>query len=388
MYYIRQMTNGLIQLVAQGAQDAYLTENPQITFFKKIYRRHTNFALEAIEQTNLGTVAFGGKFSVEVARNGDLINRIMLEVDLPELSGATTANGYVDWVGHRLIEEVWVEIGGQQVDIKDYNFNWAMDQLREGDNLGYETMLGKTGSDHNAGSKRLYIPIRVWFSDDIGLALPLVALQYHQVKLTFRLASKDSLFDTSANSTANQPEVNCFIDYVYLDKDERLRFAQVAHEYLITQTQSSGKDGFSNCVHKARLNFNHPCKELIWLVREDCGGDPHKWTQYKTCKEAVLVLNNTDRFQKRGGEYFTLVQPWQHHSNVPESQNVHVYSFAINPEEHQPSGTCNMSRIENTVLHLTMNDADKDKDHVVFVYAVNYNVLRIMHGMGGIAYSN
>jgi hypothetical protein len=303
------MTNGLIQLVALGAQDAYLTENPQITFFKKIYRRHTNFALEAIEQTNLGTVAFGGKFSVEVARNGDLINRIMLEVDLPTLTGATDANGYVDWVGHRLIEEVWVEIGGQQVDIKDYNFNWAMDQLREGDNEGYASMLGKDGSKHNAGTKRLYIPIRVWFSDDIGLALPLVALQYHQVKLTFRLASRAALYDSTALTVTDQPDINCFIDYVYLDKDERLRFAQVAHEYLITQTQSSGKDGFTNCVHKCRLNFNHPCKELIWLVREDCGDEQREWFDFKSVQDAVVVRKKADRFQNRRGGYFTMVQP-------------------------------------------------------------------------------
>ena len=175
-----------------------------------------------------------------------------------------------------------------------------------------------------------------------------------------------------------------YIDYIYLDKHERRKFAQHSHEYLITQTQTSGTDSFKGCNHKCRLHFNHPVKELIWLVHEDCDA-PGTWSDYLQAKEAVLLLNNQNRMSPRPGSYFTLVQPYQHHSFIPKGENVHVYSFSVNPEELQPSGSCNMSRIDNTTLSLTMAE---DKTYNVNVYAVNYNVLRVMHGMAGAAYSN
>lgn len=402
------MSSGLIQLVAYGAQDIYLTGNPQITFFKAVHRRHTNFAMEAIEQTLLGPVGFGSKFTVTVSRNGDLVHRVLLEVDLPALTfdnGTDTilnANtcGWVNWIGHRLINEVTVEIGGQPIDKQNTNFMWAWDQLTEGDNEGFMTMVGSTGKDCNGGCK-LYIPLKIWFSDNLGLSLPLIALQYHDVRISVTFNKLDDLVEKAIKTrdaagkatehfkhTAGDFSCKLYVDYIYLDKHERRKFAQHSHEYLITQTQDSGNDSFSGCAKKIRLHFNHPVKELIWLVNEDCGTNPENWYKFKTVKNAVLLLNNQERFSKRDGGYFTLVQPWQHHSNIPADENVHVYSFAANPEELQPSGSCNMSRIDNTTLSIEMAEAPTSGSYVVNVYARNYNVLRVMHGMGGAAYSN
>ena len=249
-------------------------------------------------------------------------------------------------------------------------------------------MLGAKGGSE---SKKLYIPIKLWFSENLGLALPLIALQYHEVKINVTLSTLEEIVtapvvnDKALTYTYGAMSSRMFIDYIYLDKHERRKFAQHSHEYLITQTQTSGDDSFSGCHHKCRLHFNHPVKELIWLIHEDCGANPEGWTYNVAAKEAVLLLNNQNRMTPRPGSYYTLVQPYQHHSFIPKGENVHVYSFSVNPEELQPSGSCNMSRIDNTTLSLTMAD---DKTWIVNVYAVNYNVLRVMHGMAGAAYSN
>ena len=385
------MGGGLMQLVAYGAQDIYLTGNPQITFFKVVYRRHTNFSMESIQQTFNGAIDFDRKVTCTISRNGDLIHRIYLQVEFAASSDLKA------WAGHKLVKSVEIEIGGQRIDkhYGDWLHIWNELTQTAGHYNGYKQMVSGTefGDDLSANvgtqdAQVLYIPLQFWFCRNPGLALPLIALQYHEVKINIEFASKTTVLE-SGTGTLN--DASLFVDYIYLDTDERRRFAQVSHEYLIEQLQFTGDETASN---KIKLNFNHPVKELIWVEKEDDSAVGNYQTTYESAK---LQLNGHERFSARKPNYFQLVQPYQHHERVPvdawnsDDQNaykgtgINVYSFALKPEEHQPSGTCNMSRIDNATLNLV---GIKQTENNVKVFAVNYNVLRIMSGMGGLAYSN
>ena len=394
------MGGGLMQLVAYGAQDIYLTGNPQITFFKVVYRRHTNFAMESVDQTLNGSAALGNKVTATVSRNGDLVGRMYLEVPLT-LEGDTLGTEFAGVnPGHTVISEVEVQIGGQQIDKHYGHWMEAWAELSEPNDAGsmgissgggtrFQNMAMAGGVGHLTASGGsdvdavCRVPLQFWFNRNPGLALPLIALQYHEVKVMITLGEP-----TGASLTANK-SVQLWADYIYLDTDERRRFAQVSHEYLIEQVQHT-----SGSTSSIDLNFNHPVKELVWT------GNYAAATGLRTglpVANTKLVLNGHDRFAERPREYFTQTQVWQHHTGTPVTcsaaltaaatgkasvDEIAVYSFALKPEEHQPSGTCNFSRIDNAQLKIAGNSAN------VNVYAVNYNVLRVMSGMGGLAYSN
>ena len=393
------MGGGLMQLVAYGAQDIYLTGNPQITFFKVVYRRHTNFAMEAIVQNFEGKFDFGRKCSVTISRNGDLVHKVYVEVDFTYGGNAVgVTNAFA------LIDEVELEIGGQLIDrhFGDWMNIWC--ELTHSDSKGAQ--LKKLVDASGTTNKKLYIPLQFSFCRNPGLAIPLIALQYHEVKLHFRIASKASVNANASNAIT----ACCYCDYIYLDTDERRRFAQTSHEYLIEQVQAN-RDNCTSGVMKVRLNFNHPVKELMWVHEANKENDGAFHYRDFTDK-AILQLNGHERFTRRVGDYFSKVQRYQHHTGSRKltSSNtatftgghanatwggysrkhspIYCYSFALQPEEHQPSGTCNMSRIDNAVLELECGNCGTSNEGVTHVYAMNYNVLRVMSGMGGLAYSN
>jgi hypothetical protein len=509
------MGGGLMQLVAYGAQDIYLTGNPQITFFKVVYRRHTNFSMETIQQTLDGTTTLNAtsntNASCTISRNGDLVGRVYV---------VTRTNGVTD--GSKLVNEVELEIGGQRVDkqTEEWMNVWNELSTDETKALPLKAMSGCVGSSSTTGVENLVqVPLQFWFCRNPGLALPLIALQYHEVKLKFKWGTGN---DVGANA-----ECEVFCEYIYLDTDERRRFAQISHEYLIEQVQHQVEGTASTSY---TLNLNHPVKELVWTDASSV-----------STEKANLKLNGHDRFSEQHREYFQLRQPFDHHSAVPRqnlpaaaqtslldrqtqfgliteenannvvaqlseetvagdaansfvfvaatntislreggtpagtnvsigdqiaivctvdastagtigtggrtyfatatsnstiagnyqsftvtvpttadatpltitantttgggasgrffvfkvsngnsaqartskmTNRVNVYSFALKPEEHQPSGTCNFSRIDNALLKFS------GAVTVANIYAVNYNVLRIMSGMGGLAYSN
>ncbi len=417
-----------MQLVAYGAQDIYITGNPQITFFKVVYRRHTNFAIESIEQTFNGTVGFGKKVSATISRNGDLITDCWLEVKM-------TKDGSTWFPVEELLSTVELEIGGQRIDkhYSDWFRVYSEIFRRSNEKEQYKRLVDFVdGETDGAGaipnvSKRFYFPLIFFFNKNPGLALPLIALQYHEVKLNFELKGAVAGIDETIPLT-----FQLYVDYVYLDTDERRRFAQVSHEYLIEQLQFTGDESITIASTKKtqniRLNYNHPVKALFWVCYATSGqfgvytGDGS--TNYLAAAstqtgtlvspeafapiyDVKLQLNGHDRFSTRKGSYFNLVQPFQTCKSYPQA-GVYMYSFALKPAEHQPSGTCNFSRIDNATLNLTFKEA---KDGVVAnvsqvlsedmtcaaaasslnaikIFAVNYNVLRIMSGMGGLAYSN
>ena len=348
------MGGGLLQLVAYGAQDVYLTGNPQITFFKVVYRRHTNFSIESIQQTFNGTPGTEKRVTCQISRNGDLVHKLYVVFTHPP-TGGNLADA------RKCISKVEVEIGGQLIDRQygDWMEIWNELTLPAGKKDGYVEMIK---AESNLDTKA-YVPLEFWFCRNIGLALPLIALQYHEVKINIEFS--DQGFG----------DATLWADYIFLDTDERRRFAQLSHEYLIEQVQFTGGETINSSNLSAKLSFNHPVKELIWQANG-------KVKLGKT----KLMLNGNDRFAERDTKYFTHVQPYQHHTNIPDSDcNINVYSFALKPEEHQPSGTLNMSRIDTAQLKIS--DISQGSGEVK-IYAHSYNVLRILSGMGGLAYSN
>ena len=537
------MAGGLMQLVAYGAQDVFLTGTPEITFWKVSYRRHTNFAMESIEQTFSGQADFGRRVTCTISRNGDLCYRTYLQVTLPEINQSMSNYArWLDYIGEQLIAAVEVEIGGQRIDRQygDWMHIWNQLTMSSEQRRGYFKMIGNTtqltyitdpgfagisgpcastGSVNQVCAPRnalpettLYIPLQFWFMKNPGLALPLIALQYHEVKINLDLrpigeclwavsSLTKSDGTTVSSSMAYQQSLvaaSLYVDYIFLDTDERRKMAQNPHEYLFEQIQFTGDESVGSSSNKIKLNFNHPCKELIWVVQPDqnvdycaslsagsvlfntlgaqpfnytdaidalpnavhafgsqaaestvitsaglfdlggaanvssgnapangtmtgdwasaggpltpfaAGGnnagslvsdagtfvlaetalDMHCWGE-NPCVTAKLQLNGQDRFSEREGSYFDVVQPYQHHTRAPDT-GINVYSFALRPEEHQPSGSCNFSRIDNAVLQLVLSapTVSGTATAKVRVYAVNYNVLRVMSGMAGVAYSN
>jgi hypothetical protein len=589
---------GLMQLVAYGAQDVYLTGNPQITFFKVVYRRHTNFAMETIEQTLTGTPDFGRKASVTIIRNGDLAHQLYLKISLNQVTTANLGNsgGKFAWcrrLGHAIIDYTEVEIGGSRIDRQYgtwmdvwYELSHSVSQTR-----GYAKMIGDVPELTELTGPRvdgvytdgytMQIPLQYWFCRNTGLALPLIALQYHEVRVNIEFNNYINLVcytGTTTPSGIQLQDASLLVNYIYLDSEERRRFAQVGHEYLIEQVQFTGAESVpsttgSQTSGKYKLGFNHPCKELIWalqggnftsglrflsytnseewgtavldaatnlatgmfdlgtsaasgqividadgafntnvnvnvnanqvnvttvltdssltmdpstglisstvsgvtseyiLLNQNALGDGNKyylsdkiqdvilsvgldasssfivintvtvnaytlnlrdvsipvanwavdtrtsnsdavvnqWNNYgvlldgsgNPVYQSLIQLNGHDRFDIMYGPYFNYVQPYQHHTCTP-ADGINVYSFGLHPEQHQPSGTANLSRIDNTQLNLTYKDPTYinnsalnmpslgffNNDTLLYVFAFNYNVLRIMSGMGGLAYSN
>ena len=490
-----------MQLVAYGSQDIYLTGNPQITFFKVVYRRHTNFSVESVQQQFNQTTDFGSTVSTTVARNGDLIYKMYIQVTLPTVpvSGSEEFR-WLNWLGHILIDYVEIEIGGQVIDKHYGHWLHVWNELTQtaGHQSGYANLVGNVPKlvQCNAGevpSVVLYIPLQFWFCRNPGLALPIIALQYHDIKINARFNEKDKCYYQS--STGRTPpslsSAYLYVDYIYLDTEERRRFAQTSHEYLIEQLQFNSGTGtnLSSTSEKIKLPFNHPVKELIWTVQKDAHINASTMNNYKgeqwfnytdaidftyfsgtpqdplgggigtaafnvgnwpnsmpltgvvtditsnavstvgvnigtltfdnlfdsgaisnginntrgwnaqlpvfdtgenPISTAQIKLNGHDRISSREGRYFNLVQPLQHHTNCPAT-GINVYSFALNPEDHQPSGTCNFSRIDHATLdiNLTSNTLSGGSNTAkIRVYATNYNIFRITSGMGGLAFSN
>jgi hypothetical protein len=426
------MAGGLMQLVAYGAQDVYLTGNPKVTFFQAVYKRHTNFAMENIEQTTNGNPANNGRISVTVARNGDLIGDMYVELSskasLTSKSGATDCN----WVAERAIKTAELSIGGQRID-KHYQRWWRLYSelyLDESKKANYAKMT--------TGKGQVFLPLIFFFNRNPGLYLPLIALQYHEVRIDFDLSDMfEAYFGTNT--------FKVWGNYVYLDTEERRRFAQKGHEYLIEQVQHTGVDAVtSGDTKNIRLSYNHPVKELVWAVTGASSAEDKLWNFssnvatgdvvvesdptavsesncYVPLTQATgvplfsagangglrlveegassaaavgpldtfkLVLNGQDRFKEQTGKYFNQVQPFNHHSGCP-MPGVYAYSFALKPEEHQPTGTCNFSRIDNAQVALKVkSDMASGAATSLNMFATNYNVLRIQSGMGGLAFSN
>jgi len=434
------MGGGLVQLAAYGSQDVYLTTNPQITYFKAVYQRSTNFSMESIIQLIDGNINFGGNITVVIARNGDLLGSMVLQVSMPNpniyINNPTSYDyfGWIQGVGNYLIKYTSIEIGAQQID-EQYGLwldIWSELNLNNSQIPGYTQMVGKSYSSavwqpYNTAvepGSRLFIPLQFWFCRNPGLAIPLIALQYHEIKLKITFEKFENLIVAVTNGNYQEPVLNgttptftnfqIWNTYYYLDTIERRKFAQNPHEYLIEQIQSQSGNVLSNVLeNNIRLNLNHPTKELIWVFNRNGSNAPQNDfsigtniipngtpAQFAPMYNFKLILNGTDRFKERPGEYFRLIQNYDHHTRIPGNY-IYTYSFALRPEEHQPSGTCNFSRIDTAQLNFFLRNSSTVPNNLdgapqenyselpsYTLFAPSYNILRIMGGMGGLAYSN
>jgi hypothetical protein len=434
------MGGGLLQLVAYGAQDAYITANPQITFWKGLYKRHTNFAMEPFRVNLTGQAGWGVKHSAVISRHADLLYSTYIEVIMPSEAVVNCDQGRL---GYNLIKYVELDIGGQVIDrlygewlflwdslTSDYATSTKTAAMVNGGLPGAGSRTVPTQNQCNPGSGKpsnptvVYIPLYFFFTKNPGAALPLIALQYHEVKLNIQWSDAKFVAGNfnNVNALAEPVQASVYIDYIYLDVEERRRMAQQSHEYLIEQTQYNEDKGISSYNNRIDLTFNHPVKELVWVVQPNshtnCGVskkfgqsrlEPFTYGGYSSSGgrvEAVyeqwIQINGQDRLDRRYGDYYRKVQAYQHHTGmgelalsdgVAEQLGLYMYSFALRPEEHQPSGTCNFSRIDTATIVINLNGAvdineTEDKTYDVRVYAINYNILRIMSGMAGLAYSN
>jgi hypothetical protein len=421
---------GLLQLIAQGKQDVFLTGNPQVTWFKMVYRRYTNYSVEQQIIPFDNQADFGRRITVQVPRKGDLLGALWLEIQLPALTDSVTGAplSYTNATAHALIQEISIEIGEQEIDKQtgEWMEMWSNYTVTQDKLQAWNNMIGKTegNSAGNApsnvvnlfGPLFLYVPLRFWFCKNPGLFLPLLALQYHPVRINITLRPLSQMFivdhptvnpcDVSATA-ASITSMVMYGDYIHLDIDERRRFVANSHEYLIEQVQytpSTPVDRTASYI-QIPMEFNHPLRELFWLVQRQAATTANQWFNYTNLsigesslnpqnsymnqiQTALLRIDGFDRFDERRADYFRLVQPYQYHTVVPLNDFVYSYSFALRPEDMQPSGSMNASRLDSIVLQILMDNTVTPVrgPAAARIYAINHNVLRIVDGFGGLLF--
>jgi len=425
------MPGGLLQLTITGEQNKYLTGDPKMTYFKYGYCQYTNFAMESIEQVLDGTIDFGQRVSATLARNGDLVSGLTLEVVLPALPKIQDGQNQflVNWVnavGYYLIESISIEIGGTEIVRHSGEWLYVQHELLKTETQKHlsNTLVHNKPYFVFEESKEIkcYIPLSFWFTKEIGNALPLVSLQNHDVKVhvSFRDFTKcvivEKLINYTPNNTTTEPVITTtstpptkvsiksaklYCDYIFLDKQERKWFAQTSHRYLVEQVQFNGIERVSSKDHKMSLQFNHPCKELVWYATRKHKTQENDWlnfgktdnqmNQYGSKPEndildtATLFLNGHERISPRDATYFRLVTTGQHHTGYPNNY-IYCYPLSLFPEKLQPSGALNFSIIDNAFMSFTDNSGNS-VEHDIHMYA-NYNILIVTQGMGGLAFSN
>lgn len=418
-------TSTLLQLIARGRQDVYLTGTPQTTFFRQVYRRYTPFAIESIPIELDGTLQFGQRLSCLIPRKAELLSQLFLEIDLPPIPAAGPEGPSYLWVndiGHAVIRDVSIEIGEKEIDKQtgEWMKLWSELTTPTGIRDGFNEMVGHydnypadafTSSQSTTGLQ-LQIPLRFWFCNNIGLALPLIALQSHPVRLIMHLRPFTELWWSEDGMPCTPPapvqptRIQLFGDYIFLDKPERQEFASKEHEYLVEQIQVVPPQTVPAGVNSVNvpLMVNHPCKEFIWVVQQTRAREVHEWFNYsdkiytdaspplpaELLATALLRLDGYDRFYRRGARYFRLTQAYQRHTNIPTGDGtyIYVYSTSLRPEAEQPSGSINTSKIDDITWNLTFNTAPRaiNEERIISFFVPNYNVLRIVGGLGGLAF--
>lgn len=525
------MGGGLIQLVGYGYENIYLTHNAQITFFKVVYRRHTNFSVEQIPQYFTGKPNFGKISSCHISRRADLIGQIYLAVSLPRIRKSADPNVQFAWVkrvGFSLLKSIEIEINGKVIDTHygEWLSIWAelTGQLHGNKAKGYNKMIGDVPELTDFSSSKdeymLYIPFQFWFCRDAGLTLPLISLQYCDIKINveFQDAEKcyiispthyiqcrddivnfipheyieqningkinagifvdyditqkrlyyckitdskfesvpiSSTFDTSSvnqagidsllgssfglqysivgktsnystfaefnNNSITYPSTkirnlnfaDCFllIDYYYLEEEERFKFVESKHDYLIEQLHYTPNTNIDSIYASPPVIASHPTKLLVWVAQLkylNKFGDYYNYTnsyQYKKFKNDLsnypdgfpmgksmidtqtIIFNGNKRLSERKYEYFDLIQKYQY-TNASCFQGINMYSFCAHPFKLQPSGSCNMSQINNLQMQLKMIPSIHINNNVLFrAYALSYQILRMSNGLTGVVFT-
>jgi hypothetical protein len=416
-----------LQVIAQGKQDVYLTGNPQKTFFKTVYARHTNFAVESKPIYFDGTPGFGQRITAVIPRAGDLLGKTYLHARLPALRDSDgNPVPYTHNIGHALIQEISVQIGEQEIDRQTGEWMEISSRLRT--SLDQRDVFDELVSGVSGGSTSIYrvptpttdwinivVPLQFWFCKNPGLALPLVALQYHPVRINIKLRplSELGLIGVESNECIGTSNISTFpvgsvptfmlwADYVHLDVEERRRFVDNTHEYLIEQVQYTPITPITRKTLNATIpiDFNHPVKELLWVVQKNLcrtRNEHFNWSNKSifdgitarpgdNLSRAVLMFDGKERFDKRDAPYFRLIQPYEHHTRIDLDYFIYAYSFALRPEDIQPSGSVNMTLLSTVNLNLELANSIQNDGMTVTVYGTNMNVLRIVTGLGGLLF--
>lgn len=418
------VAGGLIQLVtAVGEQDTYLTKFPEISFFRSVYKRHTNFSIETVEEIFRSSVTFGKQTRCELKKYGDMISNITLYISIGSLNNVKKKFGWTNSIGHALLKSVCLEIDGRQID-KHYG-EWLeiwseLTQTYE-KRMGYNQMIGKV--DFNAytpntftDSLELYIPLNFFFCKNYGSSLPILALYNSKIELIFDFRIFDECWvyiDKKEKTIPQKPNMNAklLIEYIYLDINERNYILNSSNTYLIEQLHFTGNIEVNSSTGNLPIYFTGIIKELIWVLHrsdvietsvnsiDTMGND---WFNFSTnsvrnntnidvFKTGVIQINGIDLFKEREASFFRLLQPYYKHTRVP-SNYIYTYSFSLRPEELQPTGHLNFSMIDNARILLnnvfTQSDKYNSLKYYAAVYGIGYNLFSISDGKGGLLFLN
>lgn len=444
------MPGGLMQLLAWGNQNLYLSGNPSITYFKKVYKTFTNFSMETISVTlNRNDILLDDTTMIKatINRHGDLISQMYFVFELPDIVfDDSLLFRWVDNIGEVIIDNCQISINGNVVDKQYGEFNHLYRNLTYGvdKNYMYEKMVGQraipdkvkpdtpygaliqTYHPKKISSRKIYVPMNFWFNRTLAQGLPLIGLQYSEVELNialrpFRdlyqlyyvkngvsdwyapnLALSSHQFPSFVDLTTNRRflisdnvmDIKAYVDvnYVFLDKAERNFFLYQPTEYLIEQTTRIDKIGIPESA-VLDLILQNPVKEIMWVCSRNDKKVRNNWFEYtdgdsQIMQTAKIMFNGLDRFDAKDAVYFNYVQPFQHH-RANYKDGLFVYSFAINADDiEQPSGACNMSMINKIQMLMTNKRPNDDSyQYDVTFYIISYNLLRIEKGLGSVAFS-
>jgi hypothetical protein len=477
---------GYFQLTVISEQDKYLVGNPEFTYFKAVYKRHTNFAKEIFHLNFVGETfmssdnTLGKKLYCTIPRNGDLLHRIYIVFDIQSNNNIPVAVDsiqqniipHISVDAQALIESVEIKIGDQTIDKHTGEWMHIYNELYLGSSKNQMLcdMINTNINvkEHSASQKDglIYIPLNFWFNKNPGLSLPLIALQYSDVKIDLKLNPRTKISNISMRSSSADPiqinGITMLAEYIHLDNQEKRLFSSNSHEYLIEQVQYCNNinvplrlsdipndNQYNEYQHKFEIPFNHPIKELIWGIQDDCSNvdatgssnynedgdektrcsignhlfnywfnlDYNTTTKLHQMIDGTISLNGVDMFDPMSSNYFMSLLRYQHYNgfgyqnlaseaigglpvpDVLEAINVnynngsgfYCYSFALNPMDYQPSGSLNFSKLDKAELKIRLRRNQLNtslRQKLLKIYGVNYNILRIMSGDAGLAFSN
>ena len=406
------MTGGLLQLAFKGPQDIYLTGNPQMTFFKSVYKQHSNFTKDTQLLQFENDIKLGTNHYCVIKRYGDLLSNLYLYIELPDIKSADnneTWKGYINGVGYSIIKSVSLDIGGLIIDKLDYTW---LDIYNELYDQKSDDLIGKFNTDislqENSNSKKLYIPLKFWFTKNPGLSIPLIALQYHEIKINIEFKNWNEIIKSNISNfitTNTKIKAHIIADYIHLDDNEKKFFTATNHEYLIEQLQILSEYDITNNTTNAKvpLDFSHPIKEIVWVIADNVNHSQNtktgnNWLSYTsisssygdTFTTAKITMNGLDRTNDMSCEYYRQVIPYESYNFLPRKY-IYCYSFSLNPTQFQPSGSCNYSKINKSYLHINFNPINNiggTTNGRIKIYGTNYNILSIKQGMGGVLFMN
>lgn len=460
------MPGGLLSLLATGAQDHYINITPDMSYFKQVYKRHTNFSMESFRLTFTTKPVImettRNQFKCRISRFGDLLQQVYLYFELPEIYSSDRLQfRWINQIANYMIYQYNVTIDTQLIDQKwgEWMDIWNELILTADKKYGYDKMIGnveefvaptnlsptvivrnnrlyyssypianRSTSTPSIRSKSFYVPLDFWFTKNSALALPLIALQYQNIDVTIELRPIYELYQVYDMSTgkfispnyyiqkyperasevtidkftkdnSNIIDLNAYLEcnYIFLDNAERTYIASNTMDVLVERVYNIQQSGLISGYNFVDLNISNSIKEILWVLRRGDINNYNNWTNltpsipedntYSIMRSGKIIWNGMDRFEEKPYEYFNLLQPYQHHTSAPRS-GVHTYSFALYPEKNNPSGTYNGSMINKQQLTLTLNKFADVDEFDISIYAVYYNVFRVMAGHGSMVFAS